>query len=348
VHEIAHNMLDDINFMHLCRSRGTVTMNDGKSLPYDDELMNIAEDYRINAMLVKQGIGKLPMKDGKPYCFHDPQMNGTESSLDIYQKLYKQKQAQGGQPGNQPGQGQPQPGQGSFDIILAPGASLGQNAHQAASSRNPDQWATEVKTAITTQRQHGKVAAGLNRMVERILEPEVRWQDHIRAEINRVTGSGGWNWQQPDEWWVPHDFYAPRRTGKGAGWIVIWDDTSGSRSDTELRATPGELSGILSDLNPARVTALSGDAKIHHVMEFTDAAELADWKAKGGGGTSVEPVFDWIRQQVGGEPDLFIGFTDGALCFPTPPRIPIIWASSTDAEYPYGKVVRVCQRPERA
>jgi hypothetical protein len=34
--------------------------------------------------------------------------------------------------------------------------------------------------------------------------------------------------------------------------------------------------------------------------------------------------------------------------FPTPPRIPVIWASSTDVEYPYGQVVRVNRRPERA
>jgi predicted metal-dependent peptidase len=191
----------------------------------------------------------------------------------------------------------------------------------------------------------------LKRMFEQLLEPEINWKEHIKTLINRIGTSGGFNWKQPDEWWVPHDFFAPKRSGKGAGWIVIWGDTSGSRSDKELGSNLNELAGILEDVNPARLTVLWCDAAIDHVDEIADAADVATIKARGtggGGGTSVHPVFDWILENsAGAEPDLFIGFTDGEVGFPDQPKYPVIWASSTDAEYPYGSVVRVLKKGAR-
>ena len=351
VHEVCHPMLDDCNFMHFCHKRGTVPMMDGTTLPFDHGIMNEAMDLRINAMLVKQGIGQMPMKDGKVFGCLDTKMDGTENLLEVYQRVYKGKPksppGKGGQDGD-PSKGNGQ-GQDTWDVA-PPGSSTGQAPDQAAQSRNKDQWQVEIAQAMAVQRKQGQLAAGLQRMFDRLLEPEVRWQDHILTLINRITGSGGWNWQEPDQWWQIHDFFAPRRTGRGAGWIVIWGDTSGSRSDLEIASNVGEIAGIIEDVNPARITLIWCDADItkDSVIELDEASDLKGLKPMGGGGTSVKPVFDWIAKQQGAEPDLFIGFTDGEVGFPTPPRIPIIWASSTEATYPYGQVVRVCRRPEHA
>lgn len=337
-HEIIHNVYDDVNLLHRCNASGRVPMNDGTSLPFCNDVMQKAMDLRINALLVKSKIGR-PPKEGH----FDDKMTGEESVLDVYKKIYEEQPDDN--EGDQPSSGD---NPGGFDNVMKPGASTGQSPQQAVQQRNAQQWATELAAAqiIEAQRSQGKMAASLKRMFEKLLEPEVDWRAHIQTLINRITGSGGWNWQQPDEWWAPHEFFSPRRSGRGAGWIVIWGDTSGSRSDQEIASNIAELKGMMEDVNPQRITLIWCDADIvdGSIIELQDPSELHDLKPVGGGGTSVQPVYDWMRQQIG-EPDLFIGFTDGFLSFSTPPACPVIWASSTDQPYPYGQVVRVNRRP---
>jgi predicted metal-dependent peptidase len=341
-HEIVHNVYGDVELLHRCNSMGSVPMNDGTTpLPFRNSTMQRAMDLRINALLIKSKIGR-PPKEGH----FDDKMTGEESVLDVYKKCYEEEgpdpdQEGGDQPGNNPG---------GFDTLQPPGKSTGQNPQSASQQRNPQQWAVEIAAAqvIEAQKSQGKMAGALKRMFEKLLEPEVDWKNHIQTLINRITGSGGWNWKQPDEWWAPHEFFSPRRSGKGAGWIVVWGDTSGSRGDDEIASNMAELAGILEDVNPQRITVLWCDADIDYIDEVKDPADLATIQARGtagGGGTSQTPVFDWIAKQ-DDKPDLYIGFTDGFVDFPDhAPPYPVIWASSTDQPYPFGQVVKVNRKP---
>lgn len=340
-HEVVHNVYNDVNFLRQCAKRGVVPQMDGTTLPFREDSMQRAMDHRINHVLIEAKIGA-PPKDaqGKVVGHYDPTLKGTENLLDIYKKCYKEdKEKPEGSGGGNPG---------GFDAVLPPGTSQGQQPDQAAQQRNTQQWAVEVAAAqMIHLKQQGSLSAGLKRMFDEVLAPEVHWLDHIQTLINRLTGSGGWNWKQPDEWWTPHDFFSPRRTGRGAGWIVVWGDTSGSRDDKELASTIGEMAGIIEDVNPARLTMLWCDAAIKNIEELSEGSDLRKLQPKGGGGTSVQPVYNWIDRQVD-RPDLFIGFTDGHVSFPKPPiGVPVIWASSTDKEYPYGQVVRVNKRGAR-
>jgi predicted metal-dependent peptidase len=333
-HEVVHNVYGDVELLHRCATAGKVPQHDGTSLPFEEDVMQKAMDLRINALLIASKIGRAPT-----IGHFDKTMTGQEGILDVYAKEYKKKKKdnpdQEGEGGNP----------GGFDNVMKPGASTGQNPQAAASQRNQQQWAVEIAAAQTIEqdRMQGKMASALKRMFTEILEPEVYWLDHIQTIINRVTGSGGWNWKQPDEWFIGRDIYQPHKTGKGAGWLVIWGDTSGSRGDAEISSNLAELAGIIEDVNPARLTVLWCDAEIGYVDEVTDPADLAAIKSRGvsgGGGTSQAPVFAWIKDQME-TPDLFIGFTDGYVDFPKEPPYPVIWASSTDHVYPYGQVVRV-------
>lgn len=357
VHEILHVIFGDVEFMHQCHETGLVPMEDGTALPFEEDVMQKILDWRNNAILDKNGIGARPQKDGKDYGHFRDDLTGDESRLDLYRMGYeeKQKDPNGGQgkpdPNGKPGQGQGKGNPGGFDQVVKPGQSMGNNPGSAVQDRkdNAQKWLTALAAAQSLEeqaRQQGAMPAGLKRLFQHLLEPEVSWIEHIETLINRVGGSGGFNWEQPDEWWTPHDFYQPQPTGRGAGWVMIWGDTSGSRGDIELSSNIAELAGILEDVNPARLTVAWCDAGIDFVDEITDPADLETIKARGtggGGGTSMHPVFDWIASQ-GSMPDLFIGFTDGAVTFPSQPSFPVIWASSTDARYPYGDVVRVLKK----
>jgi predicted metal-dependent peptidase len=333
-HEIVHNVYGDVDLLKRCHLTGRVPQMDGTTLPFHDEYMQEAMDLRINALLVKSRIGKMPMRDGKPFGHLDTKMDGSESVFDVYGTIYKDR----GDPPPGGGNGNP----GGFDNLLPPGTSTpGQST-----TRNPGQWQVEVARAaqLEDMKSQGKTAGALARLFKEILEPEVDWREHIRTLINRIGNSGGWNWRQPDEWWSPHEFFSPRKSGKGAGWIAIWGDTSGSMGDQEIARAIAEVGGILEDVNPARLTVLWCDAEIDNIDEIESAADLAHVQARGvggGGGTSVHPVIDWLRKQ-DDKPDLFIGITDGYVSFPDAPPFPVIWASTTkDVAYPYGEVVRI-------
>lgn len=337
-HEIIHNVFGDVELLHRCNRSGNVPMHDGTNIPFSNAEMQKAMDARINALIEESEIGK------RPSVGHfDPKVTSASSVLDIYKQYFLEAHPDGKLPGGSGDGSNP----GGFDSLLPPGSSMGQNPNSAGAQRNQQQWQQEIMTAQTLEqvRSHGKMAAGLKRLFKEILQPEVPWVDHIQTIINRATGDGGYDWTKPNPWFAALDIYQPSETGHGAGWIVMWGDTSGSRSDAEVASNMAELAGIMEEVNPQRLTVIWCDAEINYVDEITDPIDLDKIRARGtggGGGTDLDPVMGWIRNNGEGEPDLFIGFTDGYVGFPEhEPKFPVIWASSTDVKYPWGQVVRV-------
>lgn len=341
-HEIVHNVYGDIELLNLCKQNDAVPQMDGSTLPFDEAIMQKVMDWRINALLDESNIGSRPDVGH----FND-KVTSRDGVLDLYGKEYKAKP-----PGKKkaPGQGNPGgPGNpGGFDKLMKPGAATGKTLQQAA--RDPQKWAVAVATAqhVEKSHHHGNLPLGLQRLFASILEPEVNWLDHIETLINRTVGDGGYDWTMPDPWWSALDIFSPASTGLGAGHIVVWGDTSGSRSDQEIASNIGELAGVLEDVRPSRLTVAWCDAAIGRIDEVEDISDLEHIQAKGvpgHGGTDLQPVLDWINA-LDEPPDLLICFTDGYLTFPKKDlRYPVIWASSTDVEYPFGQVVRVNKGP---
>lgn len=329
-HEVVHNVYNDVNFLHQCRQSGTVPMHDGTSVPLHEGTLQKAMDYRINALLAESRIGECPEGGLLDKDIAGP----NDSVIDTYKKLYDD--------------GDRDDGPGGFDMLLTPGASTGQNGHAAAQSRNAQQWAIEVAAAQTLEqmRSQGHMPAGLKRMFEEILSPKIPWTDHIQSIFNRRVGSGSYDWRRPNRRFIVQDIHLPSKSGHAAGWIVVWGDTSGSIGQGELQKYLGELAGVLEDVRPRRLTVCWCDAAIHGIDEVQEVIDLHDIKARGvggGGGTSVDPVFEWINDQTE-KPEMFIGFTDGYVTFPDiEPSFHVIWASITNDPtiYPWGEVVHV-------
>lgn len=346
-HEVTHCMYDDPNVLHKLRNETNVTCTDGKTFPYKMAIMQKAMDYRINAMLVESRIGTMPAD-----ALYDPKIaEAKEGVFDIYGKVYTQDDNGGpSNPGKQPGHGNAQ-GQNGFDPggLAPPGATQqGQSPGQAAAQRNPQQWAMEVATAarLESQRTQGKVPGALQHAFEEILNPTIPWTDHIETICKRLMGSGSYNWKKPDRRFIGRDLWLPGRGGSGSGWLVVWGDTSGSIGNDDLNKYLGEMRGLIEEMKPERLTVIWCDAKIHHIDDIKDLADLDAIKARGvggRGGTDIDPVFEWISEQRGETPDMFIGMTDGKFTFPEKPPFPIVWASIHEdkAQYPYGEVVEI-------
>jgi predicted metal-dependent peptidase len=332
-HEIGHNVLDDVNTFHRFRQTGKVPMPDGTTLPYNEDALQRSADYRLNALLDDSQFGKCH----EEWLLDRELGTADESLIEVYKKVYEQMDANGELGG---------PGTGD---VLVPGVSTGQDPGTAAASRNPAQWATEMAVArqLEKLRTQGKMPGALERLFSSLLEPEVYWVDKIKTIVDKRVGSGTYNWRRADRRFIIRDIYLPSRSGYGCGWIVMWGDTSGSRGDDEIASHMAETKGIIEDCKPRRVTIVWCDADVQNVDELEDVQDIMNVKPKGGGGTEVQPVFDWINKSKE-DPDMFIGFTDGYVTFPAAaPKYPVIWASSTkgQVQYPWGDVVEINQRP---
>lgn len=326
-HEVVHNVYGDVELLKRCADANNVPMHDGSTLPFDAKRMNMAMDYRINALLKESKIGIMPDCG----CY-DPDISGpNDSVLDVYRKLYEDDPD--GDKGGKPG---------GFDVILKPGKSTGGNH-----ARNQQQWQIEVAAAQTLEqiRSQGKMAGALKRMFQEIIEPEIPWTEYIQGFFNRRVGSGSYNWRRPDRRFIVRDLHLPSRSGHGAGWVVVWGDTSGSIGAKELEKYLGELAGVLSDVRPKRLTVIWCDAAIHHVDECEEVLDLESIKHRGvggGGGTSCDPVFAWIDANAHEPPDAFIGFTDLYVTLPKKePSYPVIWACVSDKVAPWGETVAI-------
>ncbi len=334
VHEIFHCILNHPGLGHQFQQRGKVVYPDGKELKYDRALMNVAEDYVINAMIAESKIGSMPTdKNGKQMgCLDTNIATYKDSALDTYRKIYKD----------------PPKCPPKFDEKLAPGTSTGTSATQAVNSRNQASWDTELRAAYNAAKSMNKLPDCLKHVFEELMEPKIEWAEHIRSLFSRAVGGGQFDWQKPDRRMITRGIYAPGRTGFGAGLVVVGVDTSGSIGPKTVDAFLAEISGILEDVQPEKIAVIWCDDLVRRVDEVEDTDDLNVVRHKGAagrGGTDFRPVFDRIGEE-GWTPDALVYLTDGLGPFPTDaPPFPVIWGSIyAESKYPFGDVVFIPQQ----
>lgn len=357
-HEIAHMVYEHCLVGYRCDKLGHVRVANSATvlhpdapagcLPFVRMLMNVAQDFQINAMLVEAKVGQID-----PSWLFNAKYTADMSSVDIYADLWKdqppqqQQQGEGGSgmgsvrlPGNTKGNS-------CVDEHLDPNSASGGDPEQAEAQAEASraEWLGTVAKAAQAARLAGKMPAAIERMVDNILRPSVDWREHIRGCLARSVGGGGYDWRRADRDWINRRprIYMPSRSGNGAGTIVIVGDTSGSITGEEMQMVLGCVVGILEDVRPKRVVLLWCDTKVTHDGDYDEPADVLD-RAKpiGGGGTAFAPPFEWCKQN-GITPDSLIYVTDMYGSFPDEaPTYPVLWASiSTELKAPFGEVIAI-------
>jgi len=333
-HEIMHCILDHCGQMHLHQTRGRVPLPSGKSVAYDHQTMNVAQDLVINDMLITSKVGQFNSD-----WMHDTQTATAKSSvIDAYAKLYRE-----GNSGKGGGDGPAQhKGKSGFDQHLKPGSGSGKDPTQAQQQRNDMAWQSAVAAGMAAAKAQGKLPADMEAFFQDILQPKVDWTDKIKGLFARKVGSGSYDWRRPDRRLIVRDIYAPGRSGHNAGLVVIAVDTSGSIGQQALDTFFAEMRGILEDVRPKRTLVMWCDAQVHGVDEIEDFADIGKLKPKGRGGTDFRPVFERIAQE-GWEPDALVYLTDLMGPFPErEPTYPVIWGRTEPrVAIPFGDVVDV-------
>jgi predicted metal-dependent peptidase len=125
--------------------------------------------------------------------------------------------------------------------------------------------------------------------------------------------------------------------------IVFAIDTSGSVSDSELQEIFTELRGILNSNVGTEVTVVECDTQIGKIYELSGTSDV-DTKVSGRGGTSFDPVFEWVNGKPWADevcrkhPDLLIYATDGECSLPPLgiriPQNKVLWLISSRGRIP--------------
>jgi VWA-like domain (DUF2201)/Putative metallopeptidase domain len=331
-HEGFHYILADLIQAMGWRAMGYVIIdNHGGTLPYVHSIMNRAQDYRINAMLIEGKVGRMP-KIG----LYDPAISlvGMESCIEIYAKLYH-KYGEGGL------------GDG-FDIHIEPTDEMVKEEQGMGSIRRAQAIAAAVQAAEASGM--GTLPSAIRRMIGEILDPKVKWQDHLKATMQRAAGEPRHDWSKVNKRLIsrPERIVFARKSNYGCGAVVVGWDTSGSTHSFQ-DIFFSEMAGIVADLNPTELIVIRCDAAVHNVDRLEDPTDLNDYRKQvnddgvgGGGGTRFEPVFQYIKDNHI-EPDMVVYLTDTMGSFPKEePSYPVIWASILRGrKVPFGHLVEI-------
>jgi predicted metal-dependent peptidase len=296
-HEILHCVFD-----HL----GRRTWQDRNM---DPVLSNIAQDYIVNNLLIRDRIGSEPTLVD---CFKDPKYNGWTSE-EVYEELFKQAEKNGKEFLEQLGQ------------LLDEHLDLdgdGEGEGDGKDGKGRPKYSKDEMQKIRDEIKEGMLqaaqAAGagntpgeISRMIKELTEPKMNWRELLRQQIQST---------------IKHDFTFARPSRKG--WhtgavlpgqnydetidIAISLDMSGSIGDDQARDFLSEIKGIMDEYKDYQIKLWCFDTKVYNEQDFSadTGDDLMTYEIMGGGGTDFMANWKYMKDQ-DIQPKKFIMFTDG-------------------------------------
>jgi predicted metal-dependent peptidase len=291
-HEILHCVFD-----HLGRREDRNPM-----------LYNIAADYIVNNLLVRDRIGEKPSIVD---CYQDFKYEGWTSE-EVYKALFDEAkkngeefleqlgemldehldlEGDGTEEDNKDGKGRPKYSKGELDQIK-----------------------DEIKEAMINSAQTagaGNVPGGVQRLIKELTEPKMNWRELLRQQIQSTIKSD-------------YTFSRPSRKGWHTGAILpgmnfmdtidicISIDMSGSIGNDQAKDFLCEIKGIMDEYKDYRIKLWCFDTSVYNEQDFSaDGGEdLTDYEILGGGGTDF--MVNWTYMKDNDiQPKKFIMFTDG-------------------------------------
>lgn len=212
-----------------------------------------------------------------------------------------------------------------------------------------DIWEKRILDAAeaAANRGRGTLPAGIERSINALKNPQTDWRTLLQAFIQEDICD--YSFSPPDRRYDGGDFYLPDFNEKEETVrnILFMIDTSGSISKQQLTAAYSEVKGAIDQFGGVLKGYLGFfDAAVSAPQPFSDEEELKVITPKGGGGTSFQIIFDYVREQMKEEPPAcIIILTDGYAPFPDEKEsmdIPVLWIiNNEDVSPPWGVIARI-------
>ena len=275
----------------------------------DAHLANVACDYVINLKIVDDNYqdGFATMTGELVNGCYDRKYVGMDTAQ-VYNLLRKDQPQGVGRSGGdgdgdpEDGDGTPEDGSGSLPNGQEPFDAHDWDGAQEMSADEQRELAREIDEAV---RQGalvaGKMGSGGDRDLEALLEPQVDWREVLREFVQTTcTGSDYSTWRKPKRRLLGQGIYMPSTYSEQVGELVVAIDTSGSIQQPEVTAFLSEVKAICDMVHPDKVRLLYWDTQVCG-DETYDTHELEtliqSTKIKGGGGTDVDCVTEYIREE---------------------------------------------------
>jgi len=186
----------------------------------------------------------------------------------------------------------------------------------------------------------GKLPGSLERLVEQLVNVTTPWHD-ILERFMQSKIKDGYSWNRPNRRFIARNIYIPGTDyTPSMGPLVIAVDTSGSLQASDIDVFNGHINRILETCNPEVVHVLYCDAHVHGVDEYTPDDFPVHIQAKGGGGTSFKPVFEYIDDN-NIDPECVVYLTDGygdQNTFTTTHET--VWLTTGTTSFDWGTVIK--------
>jgi predicted metal-dependent peptidase len=280
----------------------------------DPQLFNIANDFAVNADLIKHRVGE---KITSVPCLHDPKYDGM-SSEEIYDLLYENAEkidigalldkmidehldGEGDGEGEGEGDGSDQEGKGKGRPKL--------------SAEERQQIKDEIKEAMlaaaATVDGAGNLPAGVKRLIKDLTEPQMNWRELLRMQLESTIKSD-YTWMRASRKGWHMDAIMPGRQTEPMIDIAVALDASGSISEKMLKDFLSEIQGIMDSFPAYKIHVVTFDTEAYNPAQYDsdNLDSICDYEVKGGGGTDFDCVYNYLKENEI-EPKRLVMFTDG-------------------------------------
>jgi predicted metal-dependent peptidase len=290
----------------------------GRSPGMCQDRMGIACDYVVNAIIKKAGF---PMPE---WVYYDKKYEGM-GAVEIYHLL----------PDN-PGK----PNQ--MDDLKTPG-SCGEEGKPTKEQVDAIQAGIDnllIQASIQSKLKGdkaGTIPGQIERYIDNLIKPKIYWYTYLRKFMVQLAKSD-FDRRIPNRRFFPKHFM-PTLYSQKMGPLVCAMDISYSIEQLDFDHFMSETQGAMKQLRPDKLTFIQWDTGIVHNDEVKTFPELKKIKFGDGGGTDVDPVLQWAKDN---KPEVMVIFTDGEFSTPTVnPGVPIIWVIHTNDEFEckFGKII---------
>jgi len=282
----------------------------------DPLISNIAQDYIVNNVLVRDRIGEKPSIVD---CFQDFKYENWSSEEvydDIFKKYDEEQLRQLGELLDE--HLDPEDGDGAADGDAGEEKdSNGNSVSKKKPKYTKDDFKKirdEIKENMITAAQSagaGNLPAGVQRIIQEFTEPKMNWREILRQQIQSIIKSD-YTFSRPSRKGWHTTAVLPGMNFDETIDLCISIDMSGSIGNKQARDFLGEVKGIMDEYKDYKIKLWCFDTSVYNEADFSaDGGEdLLDYEVMGGGGTDFMANWTYMKDQ-DIQPKKFLMFTDG-------------------------------------
>ena len=276
-------------------------------------LHNIACDYLVNNILVREGIGE---KVTQIPIIQDFKYEGWSSEQvydDLYENCEKINLADLGELLDEHIDWEDD-GLDSKQGAKGKGEGKGKGKAPKYTKDELRKIKEEIKEGMMQAAQAagaGNVPGEIDRMIKDLTEPKMNWREIIQQQI-QSTIKNDYTFSRPSRkgWHV--GAVLPGMNFEETIDIAIGFDMSGSIGNDQAKIFLSEVKGIMDQYKDFKIKCWCFDTKVYNEQDFSQDSgeELTDYKLMGGGGTEFMCNWEYMKEN-DIQPKKFIMFTDG-------------------------------------